>query len=83
MFSYRILTISSEFTIEKYILLYLPLFYYLYSAGAGRSGTFVACFNMCEQMRNEYAVDVFNVVQRLRNVRPQLVETLVNLNNIF
>lgn len=45
-------------------------------AGAGRSGTFVACYNMCEQMRNEYAVDVFNVVQRLRNVRPQLVETL-------
>nr|CAB3265301.1 receptor-type tyrosine-protein phosphatase kappa [Phallusia mammillata] len=45
-------------------------------AGAGRSGTFVACHNMCEQMRQEFSVDVFNIVQRLRNIRPQLVETL-------
>nr|XP_018671516.1 receptor-type tyrosine-protein phosphatase kappa isoform X2 [Ciona intestinalis] len=45
-------------------------------AGAGRSGSFIACYNMCEQLRNEYSVDVFNIVQRLRNVRPQLVETL-------
>uniref|UniRef100_H2Y4Y1 protein-tyrosine-phosphatase n=1 Tax=Ciona savignyi TaxID=51511 RepID=H2Y4Y1_CIOSA len=45
-------------------------------AGAGRSGTFVACYNMCEQLRDEYNVDVFNIVQRLRNIRPQLVETL-------
>lgn len=45
-------------------------------AGAGRSGTFVACHNMCEQMSCEYSADVFNNVQRLRNVRPHLVETL-------
>nr|XP_039251754.1 receptor-type tyrosine-protein phosphatase mu-like [Styela clava] len=45
-------------------------------AGAGRSGTFVACYNMCMQLRQEFAVDVFNIVQRLRNIRPQLVETL-------
>uniref|UniRef100_H2Y4Y0 protein-tyrosine-phosphatase n=1 Tax=Ciona savignyi TaxID=51511 RepID=H2Y4Y0_CIOSA len=48
-------------------------------AGAGRSGTFVACYNMCEQLRDEYNVDVFNIVQRLRNIRPQLVETLVSV----
>ena len=47
-------------------------------AGAGRSGTFVSCFNMCEQLQREQAVDVFNIVQRQRNVRPQLVETLVS-----
>ncbi|CAK8689546.1 receptor-type tyrosine-protein phosphatase kappa-like isoform X2 [Clavelina lepadiformis] len=45
-------------------------------AGAGRSGSFVSCYNMCEQLSHEYSVDVFNIVQRLRNVRPQLVETL-------
>lgn len=45
-------------------------------AGAGRSGTFAACYNLCMQLRREGVVDVFNIVQRLRNVRPQLVETL-------
>jgi len=46
-------------------------------AGAGRSGTYVACHNLCEQIADgNYHCDVFNVVQRLRNIRPHLVETL-------
>lgn len=49
----------------------------VFRAGAGRSGTFVACYNMCEQMSSEYSADIFNNVQRLRNIRSHLVETLV------
>ncbi|XP_056413215.1 receptor-type tyrosine-protein phosphatase U isoform X2 [Hyla sarda] len=44
--------------------------------GGGRSGTFCACATLCEMIRCHHVVDVFYAVKSLRNVKPNMVETL-------
>ena len=50
----------------------------LFSDGGNRSGTFIACMNAFDQLKAEQAVDIFQIVRRLKLVRPQFVETMVS-----
>ena len=51
----------------------------IFSDGGNRSGTFIACMNALDQVKIEQATDIFQIVRRLKLVRPQFVETLVRL----
>uniref|UniRef100_A0A8C5LJ09 protein-tyrosine-phosphatase n=1 Tax=Leptobrachium leishanense TaxID=445787 RepID=A0A8C5LJ09_9ANUR len=44
--------------------------------GGGRSGTFSACAMLLEMIRCHQIVDVFYAVKSLRNIKPNMVETL-------
>ena len=48
-----------------------------YSAGVGRTGTFVALLRLLRQLEEEQVVDVFNTVYILRLHRPLMIQTLV------
>ena len=52
----------------------LPLFF---SAGVGRTGTFVAIDRLIYQIENENSVDVYGIVYDLRMHRPLMVQTEV------
>ncbi|EMP42177.1 Receptor-type tyrosine-protein phosphatase epsilon [Chelonia mydas] len=47
------------------------------SAGAGRTGTFIALSNVLERVKAEGLLDVFQAVKSLRMQRPHMVQTLV------
>ena len=38
----------------------------------------MACMNAFDQLKAEQAVDIFQIVRRLKLVRPQFVETMVS-----
>ncbi|XP_060027040.1 receptor-type tyrosine-protein phosphatase epsilon isoform X3 [Erinaceus europaeus] len=46
------------------------------SAGAGRTGTFIALSNILERVKAEGLLDVFQAVKSLRLQRPHMVQTL-------
>ncbi|KAM7385466.1 hypothetical protein PAMP_001549 [Pampus punctatissimus] len=47
------------------------------SAGAGRTGTFIALSNILERVKAEGLLDVFQTVKSLRMQRPHMVQTVV------
>lgn len=49
----------------------------VYSAGAGRTGTFIALSNILERVKAEGLLDVFQTVKSLRMQRPHMVQTVV------
>ncbi|KPP76822.1 receptor-type tyrosine-protein phosphatase epsilon-like, partial [Scleropages formosus] len=49
------------------------------SAGAGRTGTFIALSNILERVKAEGLLDVFQTVKSLRMQRPHMVQTVVAL----
>ena len=61
----------------------LPLFSlceccsFRFSAGAGRTGTFIALSNILERVKAEGLLDVFQTVKSLRTQRPHMVQTVV------
>ena len=48
------------------------------SAGAGRTGTFIALDMALEQADMEGFVDIAGIINRLRQQRPKMVQTKVN-----
>lgn len=46
------------------------------SAGAGRTGTFIALSNILERVKAEGLLDVFQTVKSLRMQRPHMVQTV-------
>lgn len=48
-----------------------------FSAGAGRTGTFIALSNILERVKAEGLLDVFQTVKSLRMQRPHMVQTVV------
>ena len=55
----------------------------LYSAGVGRTGTFVALDVLIQQLQHEDFVDVFAVVYQMRMSRVLMVQTEVALVYTF
>lgn len=51
------------------------------SAGVGRTGTFIVIDAMMDMIHAEQKVDVFEFVSRIRNQRPQMVQTDVSAAN--
>jgi len=49
------------------------------SAGAGRTGTFIALSNILERVKAEGLLDVFQTVKSLRMQRPHMVQTMVGV----
>ena len=50
---------------------------YTYSAGVGRSGTFIAIDIALQQAEGEGGVDIPSTITRLRNQRMKMVQTMV------
>ena len=48
------------------------------SAGVGRTGTFIAVDIALEQARRERVVDIAGIINRLREQRMQMVQTVVS-----
>lgn len=51
--------------------------FFCFSAGAGRTGTFIALSNILERVKAEGLLDVFQTVKSLRMQRPHMVQTVV------
>uniref|UniRef100_A0A8D2N4F0 protein-tyrosine-phosphatase n=1 Tax=Zonotrichia albicollis TaxID=44394 RepID=A0A8D2N4F0_ZONAL len=53
------------------------------SAGVGRTGTFIVIDAIIDMMHAEHRVDVFDFVCRIRNQRPQMVQTDMQYSFIY
>ena len=53
------------------------------SAGVGRTGTFIALDIAMEQAKREGVVDIAGIVNRLRQQRMKMVQTLVRINPLI
>ncbi|XP_019358542.1 PREDICTED: receptor-type tyrosine-protein phosphatase epsilon isoform X2 [Gavialis gangeticus] len=53
------------------------------SAGVGRTGTFIVIDAIIDMMHSEQRVDVFEFVARIRNQRPQMVQTEMQYSFIY
>ena len=50
---------------------------HIYSAGVGRTGTFITIDIALEQIKTEGVVGIYNIIDKLRHQRPQMVQSLV------
>ena len=53
------------------------------SAGVGRTGTFIAIDIALEQAKREELVDIAGIVNRLRQQRMKMVQTLVSISIVY
>ena len=53
------------------------------SAGVGRTGTFIAVDIALEQARRERVVDIAGIINRLREQRMKMVQTVVSEQRSF
>ena len=53
-----------------------------YSAGVGRSGTFIALDRLLQDILDNDIIDIFNVVSEMRKVRVWMVQTEVSSSMI-
>lgn len=58
-------------------LIFVCVCVFVCSAGAGRTGTFIALSNILERVKAEGLLDVFQTVKSLRMQRPHMVQTVV------
>ena len=53
------------------------------SAGVGRSGTFLAIYNLLAAIKQGNAISIYNVVHEMREHRPQMVQTFSQYKFIY
>ena len=56
--------------------------YHTYSAGVGRTGTFICVDSVLEQIKKENMVDIAGIINKMRHQRMKMVQTLVSTNRI-
>ncbi len=61
----------------------MVLYYIYFSAGVGRTGTFIALDKLLDQAEHEAAVDVFSCVLQLRQDRVNMIQTVVSYHVVF
>ena len=54
-----------------------------YSAGVGRTGTFITIDIALEQIKTEGVVGIYNIIDKLRHQRPQMVQSQVRCASIL
>ena len=64
-----------ELVLQK---IFLEKFIIIFSAGVGRTGTFIALDQLIKKISKQSCVDVFGTVYRMRMQRSQMVQTLVS-----
>ena len=69
----------SSMSIVLSVVCYLPLWLPLYSAGVGRTGTYIAIDAMLESAEKIKTVFIQNYVQVMRRSRPHMVQKDVSL----
>lgn len=62
---------------------YLNNCIFLYSAGVGRTGTYIACEMLRQSIQENAKLNVFKTVIQLREQRTNMVQTQVNENLIL
>lgn len=60
-----------------YIQSNVTVYFYLFSAGVGRSGTFIVLDHLLQLIREKDEVDIFSMVYKLRKERVLMVQTEV------
>ena len=53
--------------------------YYIYSAGVGRTGTFITIDMVLQQIENEGIIDIPKIINGLRQQRMKMVQTVVSM----
>ena len=51
-----------------------------YSAGVGRTGTFITIDHILEQVKKENKIDIPGVINKIRHQRMKLVQTVVSVH---
>ena len=52
--------------------------YYIFSAGVGRTGTFICIDSVLEQIKQEQVIDIAGVINKMRHQRMKMVQTVVS-----
>ena len=64
------------------VSIYVSLLSVCFSAGAGRTGTYIAIDNLIEEITETGHVDVFNAVIKMRRNREGIVQTAVRFKSV-
>ena len=67
-------TVKDSYAATELHFLHFTIFY---SAGVGRTGTFITLDIVLRQIKAEKVVDIHNTINKLRYQRPQMVQSLV------
>ena len=50
-----------------------------FSAGVGRTGTYIAMDILLDEMEETGEVDIFNCTKKMRSRRPNMIQTMVTI----
>jgi protein tyrosine phosphatase len=59
------------------------MFWLYFSAGIGRTGTYIALDSIINEGETEGAVDIYSCVRNIREQRVNMIETIVSYSNLL
>ena len=65
-------------SLESFILTHLSMCTFTFSAGVGRTGTFITLDAMMERLKERDDLNIFEFVNEMRTRRKQIVQTIVS-----